>query len=150
MVAANTLPARGEELMRIVMRFEYSLKETRYGRSINGSAEADWDKFANETLKAEFYDCIRKNGVAPTLLTEPPSKQVLQSGILSWVKCSKLTDVQSLIGAVRRVRNNLVHGGKSGDPDSDRNDAMVSEAIEILLASLRASDDVRFAFENLH
>lgn len=91
---------------------------------------------------------IREKDIAPTLLNTPPSKQVLSSDrTLDWEEGTSPQNVQELFGAVRRVRNNLVHGGKSGDEVSDRNDALVAEAIEVLKEALRWHDDLRSKFE---
>ena len=148
MAAANRLPRRGEELMRIVTRFEYALKEIEYGKvGKNGEVEVNWDAFANDGLKAEFLKRIRENAIAPTLLAEPPSKQILLGKTLDWEVGTPPSSVQELLGAVRRVRNNLVHGGKSGDKDFDRNDALVSESIEVLIEALRTHADLRIMFE---
>lgn len=144
----NSLPARGDELMRIIARFEYALKESGYGKSgKNDEAEVDWDNFTNNSLKAVFLEKIRNDGVAPTILEKPASKQIIKDQSLAWKDSVPPTSVQDLMGAVRRIRNNLVHGGKSGDKDSDRNDALVSEAIEVLLEALRADSAVRNMFE---
>ena len=148
MAAAARLPARGEELMRIVTRFEYALKEIEYGKvGKSGEVEVNWDAFANEGLKAEFLKRIRENAIAPTLLAKPPSRQILLGKTLDWGDCAPPSSVQELLGAVRRVRNNLVHGGKSGDKDFDRNDRLVAEAIEVLIEALRTHADLRFMFE---
>jgi len=148
MAAANNLPARGEELMRVMTRFEYALKEIGYGKSSgNGAVEADWDEFANKELKAVFLAQIRENHIAPTILSKPPSRQILKAGSLAWEATAPPTDIQSFIGAARRVRNNLVHGGKSGDKDFDRNNILVAEAIDVLMNALRLHGDLRFLFE---
>lgn len=145
---ADRLPARGDELMRIIARFEYALKESEYGRAgKNGEVEVDWDRFANQSLKADFLKKIQDEKIAPTILSKPASKQILTATTLDWEDATPPVSVQELMGAVRRVRNNLVHGGKSGDKDSDRNDALVSEAIEVLFEALRADSAVRNMFE---
>lgn len=148
MTAANELPARGQELMCIMTRFEYALKEIGYGKSGNNeAAEASWDEFANKELKAVFFEKIKDKSIAPNILLKPPSRQILRDRSLDWAETAKPNDIQSLIGAVRRVRNNLVHGGKSGDKDSDRNNHLVAEAIEILKHALLEHVELRAAFE---
>jgi hypothetical protein len=146
--AIDRLPARGAELMRFFARFEYALKEIGYGKSgKNGEVDVAWDSFANEGLGGAFLEKIRGSAVAPTILAKPPSKQVLQGTSLSWEKGTPPASVQELIGAVRRVRNNLVHGGKSGDEDSDRNDKLVAEAIGVLTEALRCHAELCYRFE---
>lgn len=148
MAATNTLPERGQELMRVVARFEYALKEIGYGKmGAGGAVEAKWDEFANKELTSDFLKHVRNNKIAPTILSNPPSRQILNGSSLDWDATAPPTDIQSLVGAVRRVRNNLVHGGKSGDKDSDRNNLLVAEAIAVLTEALRAHSDLRFMFE---
>ena len=133
MTAAYKLPKRGAALLRIFSRFEYALKEINHAApgKHNGEATVLWDKFANECLGRDFFQYIRKQGIAPTLLSKPPSMQVVD-GALGWKKVPPPGNVQDLFGAVRRVRNNLFHGGKSGDPDADRNAKLVLAALETL------------------
>ncbi|TXI39974.1 MAG: hypothetical protein E6Q59_04030 [Nitrosomonas sp.] len=145
---ANNLPARGDELLRIFARFEFALKESGYGVSgKNDEAGADWDRFANQSLTAKFLHKIREKNIAPTILEKSPSKQIFKDHTLEWTACAPPQDVQTFFGAVRRVRNNLVHGGKSGDKDADRNNSLVSEAIEVLFEALRSDSHVRSMFE---
>lgn len=149
MAAANRLPPRGEELIRIFTRFEYGLKEIGYAEPAkNKDINVLWDKFVNERLGETFLKTVRNSGLAPTLLERPPRRQVMLCGVLDWEQVSLPSSVQDLFGAVRRVRNNLVHGGKSGDKDSDRNTASVAEAIAVLLEALRYHTELRYMFEN--
>lgn len=148
MTAANMLPKLGPELLCLFSRFEFALKEFGFGRTGKGDAvEANWDDFANRMLTPSYFDRVRKNNLTPTILDNPPSRQVLNNGKLDWEICKSPPDVQSFIGAVRRVRNNLVHGGKSGDPDIDRNDRLVAEAIAVLIDVLGLHCDLRMIFE---
>ena len=60
--------------------------------------------------------------------------------------------VHELFAAVRRVRNNLVHGGKSGDPEYDpddpcRNEKLIREAQWIIEEALHQMEDVKIHFE---
>lgn len=58
------------------------------------------------------------------------------------------TNIQSLADAVKRVRNNLFHGGKAGDQDSDRNDELEKESILFLLEAIAVDETFRKTFEN--
>jgi hypothetical protein len=78
MAAANRVPARGEELVLVVMRFEYALKEIGYGKmGAGGAVEAKWDEFVNKELTSDFLKHVRENNIAPTILGKPPSRQIL-------------------------------------------------------------------------
>ncbi|PBB41185.1 hypothetical protein CK222_23745 [Mesorhizobium sp. WSM3866] len=147
MKAANRLPPRGDEI-RVFTRFEYALKDGGFGKAGRKNVvEADWDLFASRELKAPFFAAVKAKALAPTLMTNPPSRQTLQGSTLGWDTVPPPANVTELLVAVRRVRNNLVHGGKSGDQDSDRNDSLVAEAIEVLLEALRCHSDLRAIFE---
>ena len=150
MTAANKLPERGDELLKVFSRFEYALKEIGYAESgyCNDKASVNWNRFVNECLGRDFFEHISTENLAPTLLWKPPSLQTVEDNNLKWRETHPPTNIQELFGAVRRVRNNLSHGGKSGDPDANRNAMLVSEAIAVLLEALRACDDLRYPFEN--
>ena len=94
----------------MVTRFEYALKEIGYGKiGVGGTVEAKWDEFANKELTSDFLKHVRENNIAPTILCKPPSRQILNGSSLDWEATAPPTDIQSLFGSVRRVRNNLVH-----------------------------------------
>lgn len=148
MKAANSVPAGAEELFRIISRFEFALKEMGFAKpGRNGEADLCWDNFANECLGQDFFQNIKDSKIAPTLLNQPPSVQVIANRSLSWKDGTPPKSVQELLGAVRRVRNNLFHGGKSGDRDAQRNAALISDAIAVLIEALKACDDIRYLFE---
>ncbi|WP_298975666.1 hypothetical protein [uncultured Roseobacter sp.] len=149
--ATNTLPPRGEEFIRIVIRFEYALKEIGYCRAGSGEgAEVCWDKFVNQRLGPAFFERIKEAHVAVTILTEPPSKQVVVNERLDWKPGVVPDNIQDLFVAIRRVRNNLLHGGKAGDIDHDRNANLVSESIAVLLEVLKFDEELRMMFEGRH
>ena len=67
------------------------------------------------------------------MIGDPPKRQILDDrGKLEFSEAVAVTNVQELFGAVRRVRNNLFHGGKSGDPDQSRNNVLILESIYVL------------------
>ncbi|MGD0076694.1 MAG: hypothetical protein ABSD31_20550, partial [Candidatus Binataceae bacterium] len=96
-------------------------------------AEPNWDEFAKE-LGRSFYDEVKHRRMAEALLAKPPKKQIVVNGKLAW-KCVQVNDVQSLFDAVRRVRNNLFHGGKFSHDhveDVSRNKELLEQARRIL------------------
>ncbi|WP_299736921.1 hypothetical protein [uncultured Roseobacter sp.] len=147
--AANKLPPSGDEFVRIIIRFEYALKEIGYYRAGSGEgAEVCWDQFVNNRLGPAFFERIKEAQVAATILAKPPSKQVVVNGSLDWKAGVVPNNIQDLFVAIRRVRNNLLHGGKGGDVDHDRNADLVSESIAVLLEALRVDEDLRMMFED--
>lgn len=146
MSAANMVPPRGEEFFRIISRFEFALKDIGFARTGRDEVKIHWDDFANSLGRA-FYDRIKVDGVAPTLLSEPPRLQIIRANRLEWQDARPPSNVQELFGAVRRVRNNLFHGGKSGETDNQRNEKLIAEAIAVLQEALQASNNIRRSFE---
>lgn len=142
-------PARAVELFKVMMRHEFAIKEIGYCRAAgNQYASVDWDRFANECLGAAFFDAITGAGKADTLIETPPKRQIAdRSGHLSWELTGPVSNIQELIGSLRRVRNNLFHGGKSCDPDRDRNDALVRNALAVIHDILLHDQDLRMMFE---
>jgi hypothetical protein len=77
---------------------------------------------------------------------------VLPHRELEWEPQEPPGNVDELFVAVRRVRNNLVHGGKSGDPEYDpddpnRNEKLIREAQWIIEQALHQMDEVKSHFE---
>jgi hypothetical protein len=145
-------PAKADRLFKVMMRLEFALKENGYCRDTNRqAAEVDWDGFANACLGATFFELIKAAGNVNILIQTPPKRQsVDRNGHLSWEPMGAVSNIQELIGSLRRVRNNLFHGGKSGDPDRDRNDALVENALSIVDRILLYDDDLRMMFEGTY
>lgn len=142
-------PPGADLLFKVMMRLEFGLKEIGYYQTArNQNAEVDWDKFANERLGAPFFDAMKAAGNVNVLLQTPPKRQIVDGqGYLNWEQVGAISNVQELIGSLRRVRNNLFHGGKSGDPDRDRNDELVGNALSLIDAILQHDYDLRMMFE---
>lgn len=142
-------PAGADRLLMVMMRLEFGLKEIGYCRTArNQNAEVDWDRFANELLGASFFDAMKAAGNVNVLLQAPPKRQIVdRQGDLNWEQVGAVSNIQDLIGSLRRVRNNLFHGGKSGDPDKDRNDELVDNALSLVDAILQRHYDLRMMFE---
>ncbi|ASY74358.1 MULTISPECIES: hypothetical protein [Sinorhizobium/Ensifer group] len=150
LTAANNLPPRSDELFRIFARFELALKMARYCRDVKGSVEITWDSFANSKhIGTKFLKHVRDSQLCPTILSDPPKPEVIdQSGAWGFAaKAAIPVSTQDLFGAVRRVRNNLFHGGKYFDSEPKRDAALVAETIAVLLLAAEWEPDVNFFFE---
>lgn len=98
--------------------FEYALKKTQYKRSNNGKVEATWDDFARD-ISPQFHPRrgSRLESSVNYLMTNPTAKQILDANNqlsfeYSVVRPTSITnDVIWLSLVIRRVRNNLFHGG---------------------------------------
>lgn len=98
-------------------RFEYCLKRLGYLKKDNGPAEPDWDKFANTNEMKNLFLLIKENESENFkklryLFDNPPKHQIARNGCLDWKPAEKIRSSQDYFSAVRRVRNNLFHGGK--------------------------------------
>ena len=133
-------PKDAIKFFKMMMRLEYSLKEYRYARRKGSTVEVTWDEFAKK-LGKDFFRRIKNSGILKQLLEHPPKRQTLEDNRLLWESVTEISNVQELLGAVRRVRNNLFHGGKHGDPDSERNDDLISDCITVIEKILE-NDDV--------
>ena len=121
-------------------RCEYALKTSGFARAKRNSVEAGWDDFAKEI--GEYFDRIKDNefkSAVAYLIAEPPRKQVLLEGRLSWKDSppdGKSSSAQQAILMVRRVRNNLFHGAKIWSPErhleGDRDERLVRCSLTVL------------------
>lgn len=132
--------------LAVFSRFEYALKlSPGLAKGDRSKVEADWDKFA-DFLSGHFERERTPELKTATdyLLDEPPQKQVLRGTALDWVPglIADKTDLEALLLYVRRMRNNLFHGGKSQDKSPmqvDRNAALLSHGLTVLAECLRLS-----------
>lgn len=147
--AANALPERSDELFRIFARFEFALKMAGYCELRREAVILNWDRFANSNaISKKFYDYVCQTGICPTMLNSPPKSETIAAGVWGFSdEVLKPSSPQELFGALRRVRNNLFHGGKYFDDDHDRNAMLVSEAISVLLLAAAWHTDLGFYFE---
>jgi hypothetical protein len=145
------------EFSIVFSRFEYALKRTPpYAAGDEKGVKADWDKFAkdHDALFAQDTDKELKVAVG-YLQSHPPEKQILRDNKLGWqhVCQQDVPPLQNLLLSVRRIRNNLFHGGKFPIPDGPvhepgRDTALLQSCKTVLLKSLGLNDEVRRHFES--
>jgi len=136
------------EFIQTFTRMEFALKECGFIAGNNKHVSPDWNRFANEVLKKSFYEDEKK--LSGALCKHPPKIQIYENNTLDWRKVDAPNCIQELIGAVTRIRNNLLHGGKHGNPDSDRDEMLVSESVELLRRAALVDADIKNAFEGLY
>lgn len=140
------------EMFRTFARFEYALKASgfHYG---DGAAEPNWRSFA-ESVPDLFNEPSDPNlrAAVSYVLEQPPKKQIVASGVLAWGHAAPDTDLLSdrVLIYVRRVRNNLFHGGKFNGHwfEPERSELLLRHSLIILQACIAASDDLGQAFHN--
>jgi hypothetical protein len=137
------------ELFQKFARIEYALKATGFHKG-EGDAKPDWDKFASSVS-----DVLEKDTAIAAAIEymgkKPPKKQVIRNQLLEWGDPTPNTNkTREVIKCVRRVRNNLFHGGKFNNHwfAPERSEKLLSHSLSILEACLRASPDLKKAFDN--
>ena len=141
-------------------RFEFALKNSgfhvkRRDTSLPYEARPDWDSFAQRLKELFHTDATpRLRNACDHLLHNPPAREVIGGGALGWdatAEDESLSEIEQLLRYVRRVRNNLFHGGKfSTLPglETDRNVALLEDSLVILKECLRLMDEVRQEYES--
>jgi hypothetical protein len=124
---------------KLFAQYEYALKAMRFARSgSGGQAEPDWDRFANETGHLIFDEASEELTDAINYLFEhPPKKQIIYEGALAWQPVpNNERSPQILFSHIRRVRNNLYHGGKFNGRwfDPDRSEQLINKSLVVLSA----------------
>ena len=106
------------EFLGVFARFEFALKYAGYrGRSANNAVTANWDTFA-ATVRAQFNKAATAQLAAAVdyLIQHPPKRQEVDpTGALVFAVVQHdqtKTELEQALICVRRVRNNLFHGGK--------------------------------------
>jgi hypothetical protein len=132
-------------LFACITRFEFALKESGYVAGEEGKrVTPDWDRFEADAMKTNVLELLRASGAAAVLLDTPPRRQIRSGNGFEWGDRLQIRNARQLCVAVRQVRNNLFHGGKSGaDP---RDNELCEGAAEALLVLLEVEPKVRHAF----
>ena len=133
----------------VFSKFEFALKNSPFLRGDESRAEPDWECFA-ASLRCSFQasTSLQLKEACEYLLSNPPKKQVKVNDRLAWSSNDpdSLSEVERLLLLVRRVRNNLFHGGKfsaEGFEDTSRQERLLKGALMILAECLRLSPEVR-------
>jgi hypothetical protein len=152
----NLDPALACEFLAVFARFEFALKAAGFVDGDEKKAEPAWDRYARAIDAAFTHLKGAELRVAVAyLLLQPPKKQIVVQGKIDWLDAppdGNLPRAEQVLLMVRRVRNNLFHGGKflaaeaGGDPDRDR--LLVDHALMVLRACLPLHQDVAAAYEN--
>jgi len=135
-------------------RFEFALKLAGYARGNITRVEPDWIRFA-ATIKGIFNKNHnpRLAQACEYFLSNPPNQQVRVGGSLGWSTqppANANTEPELLIALVKRVRNNLFHGGKYNaqmHEETARSERLLSGSLLILEECLRVSPRVKHAYD---
>lgn len=135
-------------------RFEYALKHTGFHKG-DGDAQPNWRRFALSVDPKLMNSSSTELGVAiDYLLQHPPKKQVIRNGLLEWKEAKPNTNSKAdlVLLYVRRVRNNLFHGGKFNGHwfVPERSEKLLRCSLVTLNACLKSSSDVRETYNSPH
>lgn len=150
----NRVDALAYEFFKCFSTAEYALKASNFFNPNANHAQADWDAFAREQ---KIIDIIGVNALSKSvryILDNPPNKQIIDNGKLSWSvsEPQNKSECEKLFIYIRRVRNNLFHGGKlwRGDwLEPQRSVNLMRASIEIIEAAMNELDNVRFAYREV-
>lgn len=147
--SADLLDDIAIELFRRFARMEYALKAAGFHNG-DGKAEANWDKFGCE-IKGKLEADPEITDAVDYMTKSPPKKQIVHNGQLEWESPTpNASKTHELLLCVRRVRNNLFHGGKFNGHwfAPERSEELLRHSLKILDACLRASPKLNEAFES--
>lgn len=137
----------------VFSRFEYALKRAGYLKFDKNGVHPDWEKFASE-LKPRFKSFVTQE-LEPSityLKDNPPKKQVVKNKSLDWNVAhdnQKQPIINLLIIYIRRIRNNLFHGGKfpmRPIEEPARNEKLLNNSLVILNRFLELNIKVKHYF----
>lgn len=134
----------------VFSRYEFALKRAGFLDSIEAGddARADWTCFSKR-IQAEYSRCQAQDFVDAKkyLLDEPPKKQVVKSdGSIKFKKTTSTRhSIKWVLILVRRVRNNLFHGGKFSEREfyTERDEKLMRSSLIVLDRCLDWNDQVR-------
>jgi len=138
------------EFFRVFAREEYALKASGFNRG-DGPAEPDWTTFAtaveafvSRPPNAEVQQAIE------FILTEPPKKQFISDGFIEWKQVAPSTNSKAdkLFQYIRRIRNNLFHGGKFNGHwfEPERSERLMRTGLVVLKAVVEQEPRVNEAY----
>jgi hypothetical protein len=138
------------EFFRVFARAEYALKASGFNQG-NGPAEPNWTKFAvaiEAFIANPPNEKIRQ--AIEFIMNEPPKKQFITDDIIEWREVKPSTNSQSdaLFQYIRRIRNNLFHGGKFNGYwfAPDRSERLMRAALTVLSDAIEQDSKVREAY----
>ena len=150
MIQHEHLDDLASQLFQVFSRTEYALKASGYNHG-DGAAEANWRKFAQavESVIANPSSPELKDAI-DFMFNAPPKKQVIIGGNIQWEPAEPSSDSRAdkLLIYVRRVRNNLFHGGKFNGHwfEPERSEPLLRHSLVILSACVESVPEVSKAY----
>ncbi|MFA0716364.1 hypothetical protein AB4622_10165 [Vibrio splendidus] len=141
------------DFFKLFSRAEYALKAASFNNGDGGNVQADWTKFAQEIHQSFMQEPSNELVKAVKYIQEsPPKKQIIEDGNIKWSDTPPhaLCDTDLLLLYVRRVRNNLFHGGKFNVEffAPERSEELISVSITILKHAVELNEQVKQAYDS--
>lgn len=137
----------------VFSRFEYALKRNDYFKGDGKEVVADWDRFGGDldnNLPLSGVNSEAFKEASNYIFEYSPKKQIVSNKKLDWKELSfDDKNFKNLLILVRRIRNNLFHGGKfPGRPvdGSERNQELLRAGRVIILGCLEFDKKVEHEF----
>ncbi|ENK7105537.1 hypothetical protein AB3Y58_003248 [Enterobacter kobei] len=149
----NNLDNLCYEFFREFSRYEYCLKASGLHHKIK-DAKADWDEYAKQVSETINNTTDPELIAAITYFKEhPPKKQIIKEGSLVWDdSLPQEKDLAKFIFLlIRRVRNNLFHGGKFNEKwfEPERSETLLQHGLVILRRCGAEHSEVRKAYSGI-
>ncbi|MBW2741603.1 MAG: hypothetical protein JRE64_22795 [Deltaproteobacteria bacterium] len=133
-------------------KFEFALKMAGFSKGNGKRVSPDWDVFAKATSFDKKTNKKLEEAVDYFMLN-PPWKQVLIDGGMAWdssMPNNGLSEIEKVLLLVRRVRNNLFHGGKFNievHEKKERTEKLLQSSLIILKACLALDEGIQNNFQ---
>ena len=135
-------------------RFEFALKRSGFAKGSADRVDAAWDRFASGHCHAFKPDSDQRlRSACDYFANSPPMKQVLKDSSIGFVGPNPLGSQPHLCWLttmLRRVRNNLFHGGKfeptALNADPARDAKLIEHSLVILEACVELDTGVQQSF----
>lgn len=151
-MSSNEIEELSMRMFRTFARCEYALKAAGFHNG-DGAAQANWTEFAKalpDLLDDPKSDALKE--AVDYFDKSPPKKQVIVDGALDWDPAppSSANKSDKILIYVRRVRNNLFHGGKFNGKwfEPERSSELLRHSLTILDAFREASPKVNEAYHS--
>jgi hypothetical protein len=133
-------------------RFEFALKNSNDFCIVSqrGKCSADWDKFIKSIKDFDPDINLDLREACMYIIENPPKKQSKRGNQLQWEdSVFEGTGLQKLNIYIRRIRNNLFHGGKFNGimiPDVSRNARLITSALIVLNNWIDLNQEIKDLF----
>lgn len=149
------LTDKATELFYQFARTEYALKAAGFYCPNQVVAKADWRRFAESSEIVVMFETPKTRLLADAIQyikDNPPKKQTIVNELLAWSDAKPSTNLDSdlILIYVRRIRNNLFHGGKFNGHwfAPERSERLIDAALQILRSCRKASTEVGRAYRD--